>query len=166
MGNLTEDGVEDGGRPRRLHRPEPVPQHPHRRAQLRQADQHALLRLETSELAQAKSDWPRPERNLLTLLFSSPPSSGSEDGDVLPEDQAGRQPHPVHPEQGEAEGGPGARQGVGGGGQGAQHGRHGVFTAEPRRVSHVRFLNCFRCTSVQKHHVHPFLGTTDQNVQI
>lgn len=102
------------------------------------------------------------------MAFSPPPpSAGSEDGDVLPEDQAGRQPHPVHPEQGEAEGGPGARQGVRGGGQGAQHGGHGVFTAEPRRVSHVRVLDCFRrTTSFQKHLVDPFLGTTEQNVQI
>lgn len=48
MGNLAEDGAQDGRRSWRLHRPEPVPEHPHRRAQLREADQHALLRLETS----------------------------------------------------------------------------------------------------------------------
>lgn len=40
------------------------------------------------------------------------PLSGSEDRDVLPEDEAGCQPHPVHAEQGAAEGVP---EGLGGG---------------------------------------------------
>lgn len=100
----------------------------------------------------------------MPFLPSRPPA-GSQDGDVLLEDEASRQPHPVHPEQGEAEGEPGARQGVGGRGQGAQHGRHGVFTAEPRRVSHVRVLDCFPYKSVQKHVVDPFPGIAEQNVQ-
>uniref|UniRef100_A0A3B5K4J1 Ribonucleoside-diphosphate reductase n=1 Tax=Takifugu rubripes TaxID=31033 RepID=A0A3B5K4J1_TAKRU len=36
-------------RSRRLHRSEPVAEHPHRRADLRQTDQHALLRLEAGK---------------------------------------------------------------------------------------------------------------------
>lgn len=43
--------------------------------------------------------------------------TGSEDRNVLPEDEACCQPHPVHPEQGEAEGGTGARRCIRGGDQ-------------------------------------------------
>lgn len=46
-----------------------------------------------------------------------PLATGSEDRNVLSEDKACCQPHPVHPEQGEAEGGAGAGQGFRGGGQ-------------------------------------------------
>lgn len=44
-----------------------------------------------------------------------PLTTGSEDRNVLPEDEACCEPHPVHPEQGEAEGGTGAGQGLRGG---------------------------------------------------
>lgn len=73
------------------------------------------------------------------LTSCAPPITGSEDGDVLPEDEARRQPHPVHPEQGEAEGDDGASQDFGGD-QREKHCCYGVFSAEPRRVPHVWIL--------------------------
>ena len=60
------------------------------------------------------------------LLFA-----GSEDRDVLPANKACGQPHPVHPEQGEAEGRSGHEE-LGAGAEGAQHGRHGVLPGEQR----------------------------------
>lgn len=54
MGDLTENCSQDGRRPWGLHWPEPVPEHPHSRAELRQADQHALLRLEAGECRAAR----------------------------------------------------------------------------------------------------------------
>lgn len=54
VGDLTENCSQDGRRPWGLHRPEPVPEHPHSRAELRQADQHALLRLEAGECRAAR----------------------------------------------------------------------------------------------------------------
>lgn len=74
------------------------------------------------------------------------PLTGSKDGNVLPEDEARGEPHPVHSEQGEAEGGTGARQGLRGRGERTQHGCHGVFSEEPGRVPHVRILNMFTST--------------------
>lgn len=44
------------------------------------------------------------ERAILALICSS--RAGPENGDVLPQDEASRKAHSVHPEQGEAEGGP------------------------------------------------------------
>lgn len=139
LGNLPEDHTQDGGWPRRLHWPEPVAEHPHRRAQLRQTHQHALLRLETGKWSLEMKD---DGLAALNPTFCETPlalATGSEDGDVLPEDEARRQPHPVHPEQGEAEGW--VRQGRGGGDQRAQHCCHGVFSGEPGQLWHVRLVD-------------------------
>lgn len=53
--------------------------------------------------------------NTNVLNSPLPLTTGSEDRNVLPEDEACCEPHPVHPEQGEAEGGTGAGQGLRGG---------------------------------------------------
>ncbi len=54
-------------------------------------------------------------KNVLNSPF--PQNTGSEDRNVLSADEACCQPHPVHLEQGEAEGGTGAGQGLRGGDQ-------------------------------------------------
>ena len=68
VGDLAKGGHRHGGGPRRVHRPVAVAQHPHRRAEPRQADVDALLRLEA-----------RPQ-----------------DRHVLPAHPAGRRCHQVH----------------------------------------------------------------------
>lgn len=72
MGDLPENCSQDGRRPWGLHRPEPVPEHPHSRAELRQADQHALLRLEAGECRAARGGV-KPHRED-TLGFKITPS--------------------------------------------------------------------------------------------
>jgi hypothetical protein len=47
LGDFSKDYPQDGCRPRRLHRSEPVAERPHRRTELRKVDLDALLRLET-----------------------------------------------------------------------------------------------------------------------
>ena len=46
LGDFSKDHPQDGCRPRRLHRSEPVVERPHRRTELRKVDLDALLRLE------------------------------------------------------------------------------------------------------------------------
>lgn len=64
-------------------------------------------------------------------------SPGPEDWHVLPEDKASCQPHPVHPQQGEAAG---AGEVAGGGGEGEEQGSHGVLPGEQGGVPHVWLL--------------------------
>lgn len=66
------------------------------------------------------------------LFFSS---SGPENWHVLPADEAGSQPHSVHPEQGET------KEERGGGGQRAQHCSHGLLSNQQRRMSGLWLLN-------------------------
>lgn len=65
-------------------------------------------------------------------------SAGAQDGHVLSTDKAGRQPHPVHPEQREAAGAGEGQQG--GGGEGEEQGGHGLLPGEPGGVFDVWFL--------------------------
>lgn len=66
-------------------------------------------------------------------------SAGLENGDVLPADEACGQSHPVHPQQGEAEGDQ-IQHKPRGGGQRAQHGRDGLLASEQRGLHDVRLL--------------------------
>ncbi len=78
LGDQPEDGAAAGRRPGRFHRPVPVAQRTHCRAQLWQDELDALFRL----------------------------AAGPEDGHVLPENQARCSGHPVHRGQGQGQGHP------------------------------------------------------------
>lgn len=69
------------------------------------------------------------------LIFST----GPENGDVLPAHEACRQSHPVHSQQGEAEGEP-VKHKRRSGGQGAQHRCDGLLASEQRGLHDVRLL--------------------------
>lgn len=66
-------------------------------------------------------------------------TTGPENRYVLPADEACRQSHPVHAQQGEAEGEP-VEHKRRGGGQRAQHGRDGLLSSEQRGLHDVRLL--------------------------
>lgn len=84
-----------------------------------------------------------PQKTLLPFSWSVHIffcSAGSENGDVLPAHEACSQSHPVHPQQGEAEGDQVEHKRRGGGGQRAQHRRDGLLAGKQRGLHDVRLL--------------------------